>query len=234
MSFYSHYFRHYHCTQSLMQVKKKEKEEKNKSIEDKAYEAELAAQQAAEDAAEPLDLSLYQYDIETVELLAGITEVAAKGDADKDPEEIRAAKRDFLVENDVRDFDPTYFVGRTMAEVDLTTITLPELRAIVEDLAMTEEKLEKRTERVRENMKDFSFVLMERIAEDEKQKALQARRELEERERERRAAQKQFMLDKQREANEKKEAQRKQFEEQQRLQAELLAANPPAEGAEGE
>lgn len=176
---------------------------------------------------------MYQYDIETVEMLAGISEVAAKGDADKDPEEIRAAKREFLVENDVRDFDPSYYVGRTMAEVDMTTITLSELRAIVEDLAMTEEKLEKRTERVRENMKDFSFVLMERVAEDEKQKALAARRELEERERERRAAQKQFMLDKQREANEKREAQRKQFEEQQRLQAELLAANPHTDGVEG-
>lgn len=215
-------------------LKRKEKEEKNKTLEEKAAEAEALALKEAEDAAEPLELSAYHYDIETVEMLAALTEVSAKGDADKDPEEVRAAKREFLAENDVRDFDPEYFVGRTMAEVDLKTITLPQLRGIVEELAMTEEKLERRVLRVRENMTDFSFVLMERIAEDEKIKAAQLKAELQERERQRRAEQKQFMLDRQREANERIEQQKRQFEEQQKAQAEMLAANPTLLSPDGE
>lgn len=216
------------------EVKKKEKEEKNKSLEEKAAEAEAAAAKEAEDAAEPLDLSVYRYDIETVEMLADLTEASAKGDADKDPEELRQAKREFLAENDVRDFDPEYFVGRTLAEVDLQTVTLPQLRGIVEELALMEEKLEKRVDRVRENMKDFSFVLMERITEDEKLKAEQLAAELKERERQRRAEQKQFMLDRQRETAERIEQQKRQFEEQQRAQAEMLAANPEILSPDGE
>jgi hypothetical protein len=215
------------------EVRKKEKEEKNKTPEERAAEAEAAAQKATEDAAEPLDLSVYQYDIETVELLAGITEQAGKGDVDKDPEEMRAEKRTFLAENDVRNFDPAFFVGKTLAEVDLQVVTLPQLRGIVEELATMEEKLEKRVDRVRENMKDFSYVLMERLAEEEKTRALQLEEERKERERQRRAEQKQFMLDRQREAAERMEAQRKALEEAQRLQAEQAAANPDGDAAEG-
>ena len=224
------------------EAKKKEKEEKNKSIEEKAAEAEAAAEKEAEDAAEPLDLSLYQYDIETVELLAALTEQGGKGNVDADPDEVRAEKRTFLAENAVRKFDPDSFVGKTLAEVDLETVTLPQLRAIVEELAATEEKLEQRVDRVRENIKDFSYILMERLAEQEKAQALALQEELKERERERRAQAKQFMLDRQREAAEKMEQQRKALEEQQRLLAEQLAENPDGEvvdeegggGAEGE
>jgi hypothetical protein len=214
-------------------ILRKEKEEKNKTPEEKAAEAEAAAIKAAEDAAEPMDLSLYRYDIETVELLAAITEPSAKGDGEKGPEEIRAERRAFLAENDVRIFDAEFYVGKTLAEVDIPKATLPELRGIVEELATIEEKLERRVDRVRENMKDYSFVLMERIAEDEKQKAAELQAELRERERERRAQQKQFMLDRQREAAERMATQEQALEEEKRLRAEQLAANPELALPEG-
>lgn len=131
--------------------KKKLKEEKNKTPEQKAIELAAAEAKAIEDEAEPLDLSIYQYDIETVELLATIT--GEKPGAEDDPSEIRQAKRQFLTENHLRKFDPELFICRTLVEIDIPTITVNQLRAIVEEFAVVEEKLDKQTARIRDNMK---------------------------------------------------------------------------------
>ena len=194
-------------------LKRIEKEEKGKTAEEKEAEAAEKAKRAAEDAAEPIELSAYQYDIETIEMLADILSEDSAGKAkkkDKEPDVIRQERRAFMADKEVRKFDPDLFIGQTIAEIDLETVTVPQLRGIVEELALSEEKLEKQTKRVRDSIKDFSFVLMERMQQEEIERAEQQRVEAEEREKERRAQQKQFMIEKQEEAKRKAEEQKRQ------------------------
>lgn len=160
--------------------KKKAKEEKNKTPEQRAAEAMEIEAKAQEDAAEPMDLRMYQYDIETVEMLAAV--VGGKVSADDDPSTIRRSKREFLQDNHVRSFDPEYHIGKTLVELDLNSTSVEEIRAILEEYATFEEKLDKQLVRVRENLKDFTFVLMEKQVAADKKKAEELSAELKRRE----------------------------------------------------
>lgn len=164
--------------------KKKVKEEKNKTAEQRAAEAMEIEAKAQEDAAEPIDLRMYQYDIETVEMLAAV--VGGKVSADDDPSTIRRSKREFLQDNHVRSFDPEYHIGKTLVELDLNSTSVEEIRAILEEYATIEEKLDKQLVRVRENLKDFTFVLMEKQVAADKKKAEELSAELKRREEEER------------------------------------------------
>lgn len=114
------------------------------------------------------DLSAFQYDIETVEFLADtLNESQIKGNADKDPVPFRSDRRLFLQDAAVRSFDVDNY-GPTILETDLNGITTSKLRKIVEDLAICEEKLERKLQRSRNNLKDFSFKLMEMLVEEKK------------------------------------------------------------------
>lgn len=115
------------------------------------------------------DLSLYVYDIETVEMLAAKFEGPAKGD-DKDnldDEEKRAQKLSFMADSEVRKFDQHEHdknsIGPTLLETDVTEMGIPEVRKIVESLAALEEKHEARLNRTRNNLRDFSYLLMDKI-----------------------------------------------------------------------
>ena len=60
---------------------------------------------------EKIDLTKYQYDIETVEMLASTAPGAKPVSTTEDPEKIRAEKREFLVESSVRTFDKDMYIG---------------------------------------------------------------------------------------------------------------------------
>ncbi len=55
-------------------------------------------------------------------------------------------------------------------ETDLDEITIPELRTVIETLSKTEEKLDQRLVKTRENLKDFTFVLMDKVKEEKEKK----------------------------------------------------------------
>ncbi|KAJ1433290.1 hypothetical protein B484DRAFT_478420 [Ochromonadaceae sp. CCMP2298] len=209
------------------------KNEKNKTSEEKVVEAAATAVKEAEDAAEPMDLSIYQYDIETVEMMSDFAK-QTKRKEERDPDEIRTERRKFLKDNHVRSFDKDYFVGRTLEEVDFETITLPQLRGVVEELAVMEEKLEKRTERVRDSLKDFSFILMDKLAEQERARVEEEKRALLEREKERREQQVQFMVDQQEEIKLRKEEQKRVFEEEQEARKQRRTSIREAGSGKGE
>lgn len=148
--------------------KKKDKAERNRTAEEIA-----AAGPELTEVGEPVDLSLYQYDIETVELLA--SKLADENGANNrndggDPEELRSSKRSFLTENAVRKFDEDLFEGKEMKQMDPAELNISNIRGIVEELAFAEEKLEKRLARTRYNLKDFSFLLQEKIAQEQDEK----------------------------------------------------------------
>ena len=165
--------------------KKKAKEEKNKTAEQRAVEVMELEAKAQEDAAEPMDLRMYQYDIETVEMMAAVA-VGEKTSADDDPSAIRRSKREYLQDNHVRSFDPEYYIGKTLVELDLNSTSVDEVRAILEEYASFEEKLDKQLVRVRENLKDFTFVLMEKQVAADKKKAEELYAELKRKEEEER------------------------------------------------
>jgi septal ring factor EnvC (AmiA/AmiB activator) len=141
-------------------------EEKKKKEKDR-LRAGLEAVNEAEDAEEEKlkeDLSLYKYDIETVEMLA--MSFDEKKSIDNDPSGARVEIRKFMSDPEqVRNFDPEQLTGPTLIEVDFEEITVPQLREIVEKLATNEEKIEARLKRVRENLRDFSYILMEKAVE---------------------------------------------------------------------
>jgi 6-phosphofructokinase len=67
-------------------------------------------------------------------------------------------------------------------ELDLNSTSVEEIRAILEEYATFEEKLDKQLVRVRENLKDFTFVLMEKQVAADKKKAEELSAELKRRE----------------------------------------------------
>ncbi|RYH29217.1 hypothetical protein EON65_09305 [archaeon] len=144
------------------QKRKKEKELRNMTAEElAAKEPELSEE------GEALDLSLYQYDIETVEMLANLTNEEAKSAGDKDPEVFRAEQRAILQENGIRKFQEDLYEDINMVEIDFKTVSQEELRGIVECLASKEEKLEIKLEKTRSSIRDFSVLLVEKIREKE-------------------------------------------------------------------
>lgn len=173
-----------HSLENPLTVQQKRKLEKEKKRERAFLGLDGVEEEKEVDPDEGDDLTKYLYDIETVERLAAAVEPKSKGAA-KGPDVMRQEKRAFLEESAVRSFDAGAFIGPTMFETDMENITVPEIRGIIEILATSEEKLEQRLTKTRENLKDFSFVLMDKLpAWDEEQR--EQKRIAEEQEAERR------------------------------------------------
>ena len=127
----------------------------------------------AEEAGDDENLAVYQYDIETVEMLAEPLDDSAKL---KEPHERRKDSRAFLAGQEVRSFDKTLHDGPNLRNTDVEEKTPDEMRKLVEELASREEQLEGQLANVRTNLKDFSHVLLQKVAELDKAKAEERRR----------------------------------------------------------
>jgi hypothetical protein len=97
------------------------------------------------------DLSRYQYDIQTIEMLA--SDLDPKSELNKSTEERRLNRRVFLKNNDVRNFELSNFAGPKLIDMDINLLTVDQLREITEQLAITEEKIEALLARTRNNLK---------------------------------------------------------------------------------
>jgi predicted nucleic acid-binding Zn-ribbon protein len=179
--------------------KKKEKADKNRTPEEIA-----AAGPELSEEGEPIDLTLYQYDIETVEMLAH--ELTGESNtADKDMEEIRKERRSFLEGKEVRKFQEELFEGQSIIEMEINSLSVPEIRGIVEELSLTEEKYETKLERTRNNLKDFSFLLQERLTLDQEEKLKALRDEKIQHEKEIKHQQRQILNEKKAKLKERKD-----------------------------
>ena len=118
------------------------------------------------------DLSVYMYDIETVEMLA-----ASSGqDRDRpkimktqidDEEKARHEAMIFNTGSAIRAYDHVAFEKPLLLRVDADDLEVVDIRALLEKLAVNEEKLERRLAKTRENLKDFSLLLTTRLQEEE-------------------------------------------------------------------
>lgn len=126
------------------------------------------------DEDDDLDLTVFQYDIQTVEMLAA--PASNNDDVSDDQESSRKKLREFLADSSVRTFNPQLYPGPTLAEVDLPETTIPQLRQILGDLATREENFEMTLKRIRENIKDFSYELLNRLASIDEEKAQERKR----------------------------------------------------------
>jgi len=182
---------------------------------------------ASEDDDDELDrkipLSAYQYDIETIEMLAENLTTNAKINADKDPVVVRTEARGFLKDSEVRTFDDGYYIGATMYETDMAAIDIPKLRNIVEDLSILEDKLDRQIGRVRNNLKDFSFVLMEKVVAEDRYKEREMMLELQRLEKERRHERRRLLLEKREKDKQLKEEMERQLKERQAENEAILA-----------
>lgn len=196
--------------------KKKEKADRNRSADEiAALGPELT------EAGEPIDLSLYQYDIETVEMLASYANADGDGpnskkNEDKEMDVIRAEQRAFLKDNDVRKFKEDLYEDPLLKELDLAELTVEKLRGMVESLASKEEHLEKKLDRTRLNLRDFSFLLSEKVRESESQQFDEYKEKRENEEKERREQLKQSRIDRLQQIQEAREALVKEKEEHEK------------------
>lgn len=182
--------------------KRKEKEEKNKArFEVKTDDGNIQNIEEDIESEDNHDLSLYLYDIETVEMIASkfAEDKKKKALMEANPELGRQEERNFMSGSDVRSFDVGLYSGPTLYETDVSCMSIDEIRGLVEQLATCEEKLDMRLRKTRDNLKDFSFVLMERIKDYQRQKVIEQRRLAEERAR----------RDKQREREERRRIKKK-------------------------
>ena len=118
------------------------------------------------------DLSVYMYDIETVEMLAASTGLEKdrprilKTQLD-DEEKARNEAMLFNRGAFMRVFDHVAFEKPLLFHMDADELSVPEVRTLLEKMATNEEKLERRLAKTRENLKDFSLLLTEKLQEDE-------------------------------------------------------------------
>ncbi|KAJ1417656.1 hypothetical protein B484DRAFT_434203, partial [Ochromonadaceae sp. CCMP2298] len=187
------------------------KEEVRKPLEQQRAEAAEREAKEAEDAAEPLDLSSYLYDIETVEMIAQIAGVQKQSD-----EESYLGMQAFQPNNPARALDVELYSGRSLVEVDCHQATQAQLRGIIEQLAQMEEVLEKRVHRVRENLQDFSFALMHKTQAMEAEELDRLRGELAQREERRLAELREAFAAEAAEVEAREGEQRRLFEERAR------------------
>lgn len=200
------------------QKRKKEKEIKNMSPEElAAREPELSEE------GEKLDLSLFQYDIETVEMLANQFNPEVQS-GDKDPEAIRTDQRTFLDESAIRKFPDDLYEDLTLTEIDLTAVTTNQLRGMVENLSQKEEKLECKLAKTRDNLKEFSVLLVEKIREQEVATARKLNEERVARDTERKERRRLLILE--------RSKQREAMKEKRKAEKEAAAALAAAEAAQ--
>ena len=165
----------------LAHIKDKIKQHVDESASKKAKleskEPEDPATSTVTSSADSEDLSVYHYDIECVEMLATQFDVSTKG-ISAETIAARNEARKVLNENiEIRKFDPSLYEGVTAAKINADEVTVPELRDYVERLAIKEEDLENKLKKVRDDLRDFSFILLEKakvyeseIAEQERTK----------------------------------------------------------------
>lgn len=145
--------------------RKKDKADRNRTAEEIA-----AAGPELTEEGEKIELSAYRYDIETVEMLANQLSDDGKKRSDADPEDERKLQRSFLEGIDVRKFDEQLYAGKLLKQIDPNELTIPNLRGVLESLTQLEEKLEKQLQRARSNLKEYAFLLQEKVTSEEETK----------------------------------------------------------------
>jgi hypothetical protein len=111
----------------------------------------------------PDDLSQYQYDIETVEMLAWRLDDKMRKAKGAKAQDMKEKNREFLKDTKVREYNTEAYIGPTLYETDTNLLSVHQVRSIVEYFVSMEEKLDVKLAKTRENLKDFSLVLMEKI-----------------------------------------------------------------------
>jgi hypothetical protein len=129
------------------------------------------------------DLSKYQFDIETVEMMA--SKFAPPTKVEPTPQQKREQMFAFNEGSEARKFDKDDYMGPSLLDTEPDKLDLDELRDVLETLAMREEKYEKALGIVRNNINDFSYILLDRYraADLEKLRLEREKRELERQER---------------------------------------------------
>lgn len=173
-----------------------EKEEEKEKIEEEGKRKAGTLEDDADDDPND-DLSSYQLDIETVEMMAA--KFAPPQKVEPTPQEKRAKMFAFAEGDEVRKFNPDDYMGPSLLDTTPDDLSLDELRDVLETLALREEKHEKALKIVRDNINDFSYILLDRYraADLAKLQAERERREAERREKlkyERRKAKKEAKL----------------------------------------
>ena len=154
-------------------------------------------QKSWEEAGEPEDdgedLSMFLYDIDTVEYCAEHADPTVKGTkadeigaADDDEEDGPTDPRAFVRTLEVaKQFEMPPYLGPTLESVELSEIGEDKARSIIEHYATIEDKLEKRLKLTRHNLRDFSFVLMDLVRQRNIREKYEAEQELAKAEQER-------------------------------------------------
>jgi hypothetical protein len=152
----------------------KAREERKRLRGKRDKEIEKAWRDAGEPEDDGEDLSMYLYDVDTVEYIAEQADPTKKGalledekkpgEGEEDDEEGEKDPRDFVRALEVaKQFELEPYLGPTIESVDLMEITEKDCRKIVEHYAVIEDKVEKRLELTRRHLKDFSYLLMDAI-----------------------------------------------------------------------
>lgn len=173
-----------------------ERRKKEKMLKNRTAEEVVASGDHITDEGELIELSKYQYDIETVEMLAFDLIPSSSRPDDEDIEEVRNSRRSFLSDHSVRDFKEDLFEGRSLIELDESELTVDNLRTMVEKFAETEEHLEKKLHRARALLQDFSFLLAEKSAAMDSRKISEMVDLRKTQERERKLAEKMLLVEK--------------------------------------
>lgn len=189
-----------------------EKEEEKEQIEEEE-KRKAGSLEEEEDPNE--DLSAYQLDIETVEMMAA--KFAPPQKVEPTPQEKRAKMFAFAEGGEVRQFNKDDYMGPSLLDTKPDELSLDELRDVLETLALREEKHEKALKIVRDNINDFSYILLDRYraADLAKLQEERERREEERREKlkyERRKAKKEAKLRAREKAKEEAEMAAKMLE----------------------
>jgi hypothetical protein len=171
--------------------RKKEKILKNRTAEEIAASGDNITEEG-----ELIELSKYQYDIETVEMLAFDLVPSSTRQDDEDIEEIRKLRRSFLSNCAVRNFREDLLDGKRLLELDESELTIDNIRKIVESIAESEEHLEKKLDRARQLLQEYSFLLMEKSAEQDSNKIAELVEERKQIERDRKLAEKMLLVEK--------------------------------------
>ena len=154
-----------------------EKEEEKEQIEEEE-KRKAGSLEEEEDPNE--DLSAYQLDIETVEMMAA--KFAPPQKVEPTPQEKRAKMFAFAEGGEARQFNKDDYMGPSLLDTKPDELSLDELRDVLETLALREEKHEKALKIVRDNINDFSYILLDRYRATDLAK-LQEERERREEER---------------------------------------------------
>lgn len=184
----------------LMQLK----EERRRRLEEGTLTEDEKAMPIEEDTKE--DLTQYLYDIETVEMLADVFANAGKGKGKAEERVIYEDTRsDVISYQEAKDSSilgsSLQYSGPSLLDVDVTESSVDDIKEIVRHHALMEERLERRIAKCREHLKDFSYVLMERL-DDERRQEDERRRQIQE-QLDERARQRQKVIDKKKRIREK-------------------------------